>query len=165
MRIDVSRLPRLDEYNQLIARVDPLQKTASDVKTVTYFFSEQASELAMDVNHSMGTMGGLYRREVDRAVAAFACDECTSGTPDEYANLISPEVAGVEFRYWDGTAWLKEWDSDENGGFPSAIEVKLLIDPTRGDPDQTNQRTDLSSLEYYRTVIHLPVAEIEEETE
>ena len=50
-----------------------------------------------------------------------------------------------------------EWNSDDYGGFPLAIEVTLQMDPFRAtNPSLAN---DEDEMDYYRTVIHLPVAE------
>ena len=155
--IDVSRLPRLDEYNPLIAMAPGQGQLASDVKAINYFFSDEASAQSDDIIDSIGEQGGLYRRQIDRAVAAYLGDTGLAESPDEYTKLIAPEVAGISFRYWSGEGWEGEWDSDEAGGFPLAIEVTLQLDPFRAtDPSLANNQDEM---DYYRTVIHLPVAE------
>ena len=160
MRVDISRLPRMDEYNQLVARNGELENTPADIKTITYFYSTEPSRIESDVRNEIGTNGGLYRRQVDRAVAAYACDECISNNPDEYAQLISPEVVAVEFRYWDGEEWQTEWDSDEMGGFPVAIEVQMIFDPDREDPNRDENDVNRDELEIQRTVIDLPLSAV-----
>jgi len=155
--IDVSRLPRVDEYNPIIALNTNRTQLPSDVKAVNYFFSDQPSAQADDIIDSIGEQGGLYRRQIDRAVAAYLGDTGLVESPDEYTQLIAPEVAGIYFRYWSGEAWESEWNSDEFGGFPLAIEVTLQMDPFRAThPELAN---DEDEMDYYRTVIHLPVAE------
>ncbi len=155
--IDVSRLPRVDEYNPLIALASNQPQLPSDVKAVNYFFSDQPSEQADDIIDSQGEQGGLYRRQIDRAVAAYLGDTGLAESPDEYTQLIAPEVAGISFRYWSGEGWESQWDSDEYGGFPLAIEVTLQMDPFRAtNPSLANNEDEM---DYYRTVIHLPVAE------
>ena len=61
---------------------------------------------------------------------------------------------------------IRDGHSEELGGFPSAIEVTVLVDPDRTltHGSQVADR-DPESLESHRTVIHLPVAEIIEEEE
>lgn len=163
VRIDVSSLPRMDQYNQIIAQLNELENSPSDIKTITYFFSREASDDERDVENDIGTQGGLYRREVDRAIAAFAEDEGLSTTPDEHARLVAPEVVGVEFRFWDGEEWQIEWDSEEMGGFPRAIEVKVLIDPDIDRTRRSGEAITREEMELHRTVIDLPIAEIIEE--
>jgi len=155
--IDVSRLPRVDEYNPIIALDSNQAQLPSDVKAVNYFFSDQPSAQANDIIDSIGEQGGLYRRQIDRAVAAYLGDTGLAVAPDEYTQLIAPEVAGIYFRYWSGEGWESEWNSDDYGGFPLAIEVTLQLDPYRAThPELAN---DEDEMDYYRTVIHLPVAE------
>lgn len=166
IRVDVSRMPRLDEYNQIIARLNNIENSPSDIKTISYFFSREASRLEHDVQNNVGTEGGLYRRQVDRAVAAFAGDEGDSNVPDDNSRLVAPEVIEIQFRYWDGEEWQEEWNSEEMMGFPAAIEVQILIDPTSNDPFAAEDRVvNREDLETHRTVIDLPIAEIIEEVE
>ncbi|MCH2182823.1 MAG: hypothetical protein MK108_12535 [Mariniblastus sp.] len=155
--IDVSRLPRVDEYNPMIALNTNQPQLPSDVKAVNYFFSDQPSEQADDIIDSQGEQGGLYRRQIDRAVAAYLGDTGLAESPDQYTQLIAPEVAAIYFRYWSGDAWEGEWNSDEYGGFPLAIEVTLQLDPFRAT--DSSLANDEDEMDYYRTVIHLPVAE------
>ena len=58
--------------------------------------------------------------------------------------------------------WQNSWNSEESGGFPPAIEVTIVIDPTRSTSGQDYQYSgyDSAVMESYRTVIHLPAAEI-----
>lgn len=165
VRIDISRLPRMDQYNLIIAQLNELENTPSDIKTITYFFSNQASNDETDVENDIGSQGGLYRREVDRAIAAFAEDDGLSTTPDENSVLVAPEVVGVEFRFWDGEEWVTEWDSEEMGGFPRAIEVQLLIDPDIEQTRRSGNPIEREEMELHRTVIDLPIAEIIAEDE
>jgi Tfp pilus assembly protein FimT len=89
IQIDVSRLPRLDEYQRvtyLDANGQARTEFPSDVKTVTYYLRPPQStggatttaEAADYVNRQMAldpqqmqAAGGLVRREVDRAVALW----------------------------------------------------------------------------------------------
>ena len=155
----------MDQYNLIIAQLNELENTPSDIKTITYFFSNQASNDETDVENDIGSQGGLYRREVDRAIAAFAEDDGLSTTPDENSVLVAPEVVGVEFRFWDGEEWVTEWDSEEMSGFPRAIEVQLLIDPDIEQTRRSGNPIEREEMELHRTVIDLPIAEIIAEDE
>jgi glutamine cyclotransferase len=79
--------------------------------------------------------------------------------------LLAPEIVGLEFRYFDGSAWANEWDSDEMQYFPTAIEVILTIDASRlqtrngGRNQPADIRQQLSGIQQFRTVVHLPAAE------
>lgn len=167
LRFDTSYLPRLHEYNPLIARGIEAQQLPSDIKTITYFFSDvppaTQEELA---DESFGKRGGLYRRQIDRAIEAHQSgDENVDIVvrPDEYSELISPEISSIQFRYWDGEDWLAEWNSEENGGFPAAIEIQVVIDPERASDELAEGDPQRLEVETIRSVIHLPIAEINQE--
>lgn len=166
LTVDVSRLPRLDEYNPLVVSNSEEVQLPSDLKAISYFigrplagddsgrnslFSDQVNEL-----------GGLYRRNIDRAVANFAGEEGVMDFADSYADLVSPEVVELTFRYFDGEQWNTEWDNFERGGFPLAVEIVVTLDPSRinsDDPDSYNG-FDPNTMQRYRSVVNLPVSEI-----
>ena len=168
--LDISRLPRLDQYNPLVANQDAEVQSPSDIKSLAYFVSFEASKRKSDVKYSQSVApGGLYRREIDRAVASFRGDTNIMRSPDEFAKLIAGEIAQLRFRYFDGEEWQTEWDSTENGGFPPAIEITLVLDPSRMFDGQNYSYAgfDQQNMESYRSVVHLPAAEVmpEEETQ
>ena len=82
--------------------------------------------------------------------------------PDDSSNLVASEIAEIRFRYFDGDDWQTEWNSEEQGGFPPAIEIVLVIDPTRSTSGQDYQYSGFDSavMEQYRSVVHLPAAEL-----
>ena len=161
--IDISRLPRLDQYNPLIASKESEVQTPSDVKSLAYFVSLVDGGLEQMVQfEETRAPGGLYRREIDRAVAEFMGDTSLLSQPDSYTKLIAHEVAEISFRYHDGEAWQTEWNSEENGGFPVAIEVNVVIDSERSSAssgDYSYAGVGGESTQTYRTVVDLPVAE------
>lgn len=168
--MDISRLPRLDQYNPMIASAaEQMMSSPSDVKSLAYFFSSQDGGVESQIEYTEARApGGLYRREVDRAVAEFTQDFGIVSSPDAFSKLIAHEVAEVQFRYFDGETWQTSWDSEEDGGFPSAIEVTVVIDPERSSlsaQEYSYSGFDGELMESFRSVVHLPVAEIIEEEE
>lgn len=170
LMIDISRLPRVDEYNPLVAtRTDP--QLPSDVKGVSYFIGEPNRESGAAGRNSMFSdevqqLGGLYRRQIDRAVAAFAGEEGAVSNVDDYTELLAPEIPEIRFRYFNGTDWQSTWDSVEEDGFPLAIEVIVVIDPKRSQSvagDYQYGGFDFETMQQIRQVIHLPIAEMPEE--
>ena len=165
IRIDTSRLPRLDEYNPLIARRGSEDRLPADIKAITYFFSNERPSQQNELDQEFGTKGGLYRRQIDRAVESFISGDDDVEIviqPDDYCDLIAPELSVVQFRYWDGEEWQAEWDSAEAGGFPSAIEIRIVLDPERLiDQAESLSDVDRIDVELVRSVVYLPVAEIE----
>jgi hypothetical protein len=168
LTIDVSRLPRIDQYNAfMLGLTDPTSSRPSDVKSISYFLSSSAPVSAtMEFDQQTVQQGGLYRRQIDRAVASYRGETSAPGVPDEYSKLLAPEIVGLEFRYFDGSAWANEWDSDEMQYFPTAIEVILTIDASRlqtrngGRNQPADIRQQLSGIQQFRTVVHLPAAEV-----
>lgn len=75
--------------------------------------------------------------------------------PDELA--IAPEVAGLEFRYFDGVEWLPSWDSDAQGGLPAAVEIVLAVRPIL---NQRQLRADAAANESAETAPELPTARL-----
>jgi uncharacterized lipoprotein NlpE involved in copper resistance len=168
LRVDVSRLPRVDQYQPTAT---PNGDTAtwsvpSDVKSVSYYLqtSDQPQSTAA-TGQTMVNGAGLVRREVDRAVASYSAQDGSLESSDQSGNLFAREVNYLEFRYFDGTQWCTEWDSEQMGGLPLAIEITVGIDPTAGSSEEDLQATAVSdavanqSTDYiYRLVVHLPMA-------
>ena len=98
--LDVSRLPRLDQYNSIVAGGDSEIQTPSDIKTLAYFYSNSGARND-GVQFTNVASGGLYRRQVDRAVADYAGDSGLVDSPDENSVLVAGEVADIRFRYFD----------------------------------------------------------------
>jgi type II secretory pathway pseudopilin PulG len=179
LQVDISRLPRLDEY-QIVMSSDPsvsLVDIPSDVKTVAYYI--QPSE-AVTADSSLstgfyggqqtaptnGSNGGLVRRELDRAVTQWAMNNANYDALQKKAQVLAPEVAYLEFRYFDGTQWWMEWDSQVKGTLPVAVEIALAIVSPQ---DIENQPLSIASYasfadlppgtSIYRLVVRLPVGE------
>ena len=165
--LDISRLPRIDQYHPLIQTAQDAVTTGSDIKQVVYYIASTAGRNNSNdilAEESAGQRRGLFRDEVDRAVS-FYQGGFTPGTPKDYSQLIATEVVQLQFRYFDGTAWQTQWDSVEREGFPSAVEIYILVDSNpEGDPTEPTNEDD-GRFERYRSVVHLPLAEIEEEDE
>lgn len=167
--LDISRLPRLDQYNPLTEKPSIQESTISDIKSISYFFSPQNGGYDPKVSRRENEVpGGMYRREIDRAVANFRGDETIQIQPDDFAELVASEVAELGFRYFDGNDWSDSWDSEEEGGFPRAVEIALVIDPRRTSSASTSYQYngfDRTVMERHRLTVFLPMAEpaLEEE--
>ena len=162
--LDISRLPRIDQYHPLIQTAQDDVTTGSDIKQVVYYVAAVGGQDRSNnvlIEQSAANRQGLFRDEIDRAVA-FYQGGINPGTPKEYSQLIANEIVRIQFRYFDGTDWLSQWDSAENAGFPSAVEVSIVVD-TNPLADPTNNFQNDGRFEQYRSVVHLPLAEIQEE--
>jgi hypothetical protein len=104
------------------------------------------------------------RSEIDRAVSSYA--ESGGDITSLYASgkLVADEVTGLAFQYWDGVEWLPEWNSDDSGGLPLAVEIVMKIQPTRAMTEEEIADVGLASKtlppaeQTYRLVVHLPTA-------
>jgi len=162
--IDISRLPRLDQYNPLVAAADLETQTPSDIKSLAYFVSlnKGGIEEQLDFAESRAE-GGLYRREIDRSVADHMGDYQLLSEADQYTRLVAHEIAEIGFRYYDGEEWQSAWDSAEARRFPSAIEITIVIAPERSVASSQSYSyggPDEEATEFYRYVVHLPVTDL-----
>ncbi len=167
--IDISRLPRIDEYNPIVANIDDATMSLpTDLKSISYFVSQEILDPNLPkLGLEQAPLGGLYRRYVDRAVGAFAFEVSGSIQAAATTKLIASEVVEINFRYFDGEAWQSEWDSELQAGFPAAIEVLVIVDSRRTQGSalagEAVGEFDPIHMQMYRNVVHLPIAEILEE--
>ena len=66
---------------------------------------------------------------------------------------IAPEVAAIEFHYYDGNEICDYWDMEERHVLPLAVEIAIQLKPksekSKGDAPVT-----------YRLLVHLPTGEM-----
>ena len=77
------------------------------------------------------------------------------------SKLLAPEVTSVQFRYFDGIAWLEEWDSTELNALPRAIEIVVTLrssDPDGQDSGEDDQDEYFLPESTHRAVVPLPLA-------
>jgi hypothetical protein len=167
LRFDISRLPRVDQYQSLMEDGElTATDIPSDVKTVVYFVQDEgaAATGGLPTPATTGRGRGLMRAELDRAVSAW--QEMNGDFESSYtgAKLLAEEVVGLEFQYFDGETWTETWDSSEMGGLPMAVEVFLTLQPTvamtEDEIAQFSGTSDelLPEEQTYRLVIRLPTA-------
>lgn len=179
LKVDVSRIPRVDEYQPLGTELgDQVADIPSDVKTVAYYLQPDPSlgaSASVQDDPAMaerlrvtGSVGrGLVRREIDRAVSLWATKNNSFDELDHEGEMLAEEVTGLEFRYFDGTEWLEEWNSEERQGLPVAVAIVVQIEgvakrgPIEGlsDSDPLNSESNRNPNLIYRLVVHLPSAE------
>jgi prepilin-type N-terminal cleavage/methylation domain-containing protein len=137
LQIDVSRLPRIDqymlaEYQDAGSGIDPLTGApsvdrVSDLRNVSYYIFGDAATIAMGSSAGMPMGFGLLRRDIDRAAALYSAQNGMQADLDAAAELIAPEVESIQFAYYDGYSWYDCWDSTQNGGLPMAVQITLAI--------------------------------------
>ena len=168
LQFDTSRLPRLEEYTNIIddETFSTVVDVPSDMKTVTYYVQQagamsvqdQAAKLNNQTDSSVNQGGGLVRRSIDRAATQFSMNNGNLTTLMQTGDVLAPEVVAIEFSYWDGLLWQIEWDSDLTDSLPLAIKVTMqMIDPMDLDAEQTPRVIE--------HIVRLPMGEMAEEEE
>jgi hypothetical protein len=173
LRFDVSRLPRVDQYEATVSASGDTTDVQfpSDVKTVIYFLQNDENGQAILSAGLGGKVGfaepstsgrgrGLMRSEQDRAVLALAESSGNDLACYDGARLLAEEVVGLAFRYFDGTDWVTDWDSTSMGGLPRAVEIVLTVQPTfaMNEKALAKTMTDAAPEQDYRLVVRLPSA-------
>lgn len=177
IQLDLSRLPRLEEYVSMLDETTAdLQDVPSDLKTVAYYVQSDDStggvidslaELDPDATDLMS--GGLVRRSLDRAATVEAATMGNISTLNQTGDLLAPEIKSIEFSYWDGLTWQVEWSSDEFGELPLAVQVRIyMVDPALAATEDANMISSLGpdSMRAFSHIVRLPMAvpiETEEE--
>ena len=167
IQFDLSRLPRLEEYvTMLDETAADLDDLPSDIKTVSYYVQQPGviggvrDTLDSLLDNRGVVAGGLVRRSLDRAVTVEASITGGLSQLNQTGEVIAPEVVGIEFSYWDGTAWLLQWNSDEYAELPMAIQVELTMnDPVAAAAnDQQGIPATGAVTRTFRHVIRMPMA-------
>ncbi|MDG2223253.1 MAG: prepilin-type cleavage/methylation domain-containing protein [Rubripirellula sp.] len=174
IQLDLSRLPRLEEYVALLDGSNTeIDDVPSDIKTVAYFVQEADTlggvqdplqQLLPDDTTLADTQaaGGLVRRSLDRAATAYASTNGNLITLNQTGELLAPEIQGIEFQYWDGLTWQLEWSSDDYGELPLAIQITLYMADPRVEATST---ATSETLRTFKHIVRLPMAKmiVEEE--
>jgi hypothetical protein len=177
IQIDLSRLPRLEEYVAMLdGTTADIDDVPSDLKTVAYFV-QQAGTLGgvqdqfstLEAEAAGESRGGLVRRSLDRAATVQASSTGSLGLLNQTGELLAPEIVAIEFSYWDGVTWQLEWSSDTYGELPLAVQVRLTMADQRAveSPSELAVPTttvDPSALRTFTHIVRIPLARPIEET-
>jgi type II secretory pathway pseudopilin PulG len=169
LQIDVARIPRVDEYNTNATDPTTQSSTVTALRTVTYYLIGSTPTTSSLTGTPTGTdmTSGLVRCEMDRAAALNASQQGDTTQRDATAASIAPEVADMQFSYFDGTTWNDTWDTTQNGGLPQAISVWILLNDVAASGQQqsndqaSNAPTSIADAQssdpsrVYRIVVHL----------
>lgn len=185
IEIDVSRLPRPDEYYPTMGNTSTgtLGDMPSDVKTVGYYVQSPRTDGVQD---SLGQLsqeaasltsgpvalpnGGLVRRSVDRAVTQYAYEIAQTSQLLRTGELIAPEVLALEFQYFDGATWQTQWDGSQQG-LPFVVKITIAmqrdslakskpIDPGIAISSITTDMMQEYGIEVYSTNTIIPGAQL-----
>jgi type II secretory pathway pseudopilin PulG len=183
IEIDISRLPRPDEY--IPREPDLVSGTVadlpSDIKTVSYFVQSKRTDgvrdpLATEIDirsrmeNNDGAVGGLVRRSVDRAITRFAYEQGITDSLQRTGELLAPEVIALEFEYFDGAMWQMEWDSSIQG-LPLVVRITLAmqletkrqtnpVEPGQSILSLTSGSLSENGIEIYTTTTVIPGSQL-----
>lgn len=174
LRFDISRLPRVDQYETVQTSSDDPSSIEfpSDIKTVVFFLQSDENgspllptELGGRVGYAepstTGRGRGLMRSQQDRAVLSLAESSGSDIAVYSAAKMLAEEVVGLQFQYFDGTEWLEEWDSSTTGTLPRAVKIMLTLQPTyaMSEAELAKSPTAAAPPEFnYSLVVRLPSA-------
>lgn len=151
LQVDVSRLPRIDEYQPMLsATPGGMMSVPSGFRTVGYYIGTQTDPT------TGAQVTGLIRRELDRTITDYAQQSGNIASINTQGELLASEVVAIEFRYFDGQQYLLEWDTAAKTALPIAVEVAIwLKSPVSGRDSTARDETSTP----YRVVVALPTGE------
>lgn len=179
LAIDLSRLPRIDEYDALLqpaGSTTPLD-IPSDVKTVTYFiadatlsetgeeeFGPSAADAVAGRGNVPAVQRGLIRQQMSKAMSSQNELAQVSDT-DTGSQILAEEITGLEFAYYDGLDWYTDWNSQDMGGLPVAVaiavQVEMKASHTAARAAAANEGADAATARetsLHRLIVQLPAA-------
>jgi prepilin-type N-terminal cleavage/methylation domain-containing protein len=183
LQIDVSRLPRLDQLQALVATDTPTTTPdrLTDVKNVLYYSAASATGGAPATGSSTttgnssatagssavsGDANGLLRREMSRAVAALASQQGQLQSTQGTQEMMAAEVTDLEFMYYDGSDWNNQWDTTQNNGLPMAVQISITLGPVQSaspgpgaGAGRAASSTQNQETQTYLLTVYLPTAQ------
>jgi Tfp pilus assembly protein PilW len=138
----------------------------SDLQTVTYAVATPTSGTGSGYNQSTVSDRpdadgmGLMRSVAERSALTAVGDTSTTNaaTANGLAKHLAQEVAAIQFRYFNGLAWMTEWDTIAMGALPRAIEVTIVFEPPQSRGVMTNSAVSIGT-DRYRAVIPVPTSD------
>ena len=173
LRLNISRPTRGLNYSAPQTATS-LSARTSDLLVVTYFLADPGADglagavanqhfaaITDPTERATASRGpaGLARLEGDRMAMDHADVEQDDAALAGASQVIAPEIARLQFRYFDGEQWVETWDSVEMDRLPQAIEVTLGF---RDAQAEANAPSGLSSVipigQTVRHVIQVPLS-------
>jgi len=148
----------------LSSRSTDANSFGSDLQSVSYFLAgpeggalqQMVADLFSDDRSKLIT--GLARLQGERFAMELSDESRDLESLAAQAKLLAPEVALLEFRYFDGFEWLDAWDSTEYAAVPAAIEIVIGFADPEFPVGLLNPRSISPQTSLYRLVVALPIA-------
>jgi prepilin-type N-terminal cleavage/methylation domain-containing protein len=127
LQIDVLREHSQYEVDSNGAIVAPT--ATSGITTVRYALGQGTTSIGESTSPRGGQLrSGLVRQEVSRDLLNWGTQTGTAAALVGTPQLVAPEVARLEFRYFDGVQLVETWDSQLlEGQMPMAIEFRMWL--------------------------------------
>jgi type II secretory pathway component PulJ len=127
----------------------------SDLRVVTY----QLAMPGVSIMPGGAMMQGLIRTEGDRMATQLVEEKGAAPTSLSLPQALAPEVATVQFRFFDGVTWFTVWDSEEAGRLPRAVEVIITFAPSQAKTGPALRVNVSQSTNTFRTVVLIPISD------
>lgn len=165
--LHISRPPRDGEYVALADANDPSLQT-SDLQIVSYLIAETGADglsgiiagSLPDTIESRSQILGLARVRGDAMQMQLAEDTGDNSLLAENAELLAPEVVGIEFAYIENGEVYDSWDSRETNRLPQAVEIRIGFRRDQmefGEGSRFTSEMDVPE-RMFRKVVSLPLA-------
>jgi hypothetical protein len=114
---------------------------------------------------------GLVRRQLDRAILAYANELGDPSRLNRTGELIAPEVVSLEFSFYDGTQWTTKWDSSTQK-LPWLVQITLGMQSATGEAKAamdagvslsmlTYEQRQAYGVEVYELMVAIPGAQLQ----
>ena len=121
-------------FTSMLRRPSAITFAATDFGVVHYFLGAVSPQ---------SNVLGLYRETTfSLSGATFDMDKADPAN----STLILAGVSGLDFRYFDGTDWVQEWDSTDTRNFapaPFGVEILLTVTNDQGESETFTTAVDL----------------------
>lgn len=166
-------LPSRANSGLTVPAVDPntgVATQSTELLSIAYFAAGSNSSLAQQFSSSLNATapsttgqaqasGGLARMQGDRMMLSQADDSGNVASLAQNAKVIAPEVASIEFEFYDGVSWTTSWDSGATSTIPNAVRVTIDFRPPDKPRGGWFARPISTSSDRFQRVIALPLAE------
>lgn len=71
-------------------------------------------------------------RQQDPAFGPFEEAYERTGSEDRGAHWLTEDIWGFDLKYFDGTEWVDDWNSEDREKLPRAVEIKLILETVGG---------------------------------
>jgi hypothetical protein len=134
----------------------------SDLQSVIYFLAGSSSTIAQQLSGSTTTptaqTTGLARLQGDRMAMQAADESGSLASMSAGVQLLAPEVAAIQFEYFDGVSWTSSWDSGASNSLPNAIRITIEFQPPADTRGWYSRSVSVSTNRFQHTVA-LPLAQ------